>query len=65
MNTNPYSFIGLYNKSWVRDRAYKNFKKVEHIYLKSVKMELTRNQNGGQNMLYNYFTENYSDCKVF
>lgn|GEM_PF-3642759 len=32
-------------------------KKVEHIYLKSVKMELTRNQNGGQNMLYNYFTE--------
>ena len=32
-------------------------KKVEHILPKSVKMELTRNQNGGINMLYKYFTE--------
>jgi transposase len=32
-------------------------KKVEHILLKSVKMELTRNHERRQNMLYNHFTE--------
>ena len=51
----------LYTKCWDKERAYKiklrNFQKAEHIFLKSVKMELSRNLNGGINMLYKYFTE--------
>ena len=40
----------LYNKCLgKKNRAYeKKYKKVEHKFEKSVKMELTKNQNGGQ-----------------
>ena len=48
---------GLYNKCWgKKNRAYeKNIKKVEHKFEKSVKMELIKNQNGGQNYALHLF----------
>ena len=50
-------YFGLYNKCWgKKNRAYeKNIKKVEHKFEKSVKMELTKNQNGGQNYALHLF----------
>lgn len=50
-------FFWLYNKCWgKKNRAYeKNIKKVEHKFEKSVKMELTRNQNGGQKYALHLF----------
>ena len=50
-----YTNIGV-SKS-LQNKIKKFSKKAEHIFRKSVKMELSRNLNGGINMLYKYFTE--------
>ena len=53
----PFFVYRLYNKCWgKKNRAYeKNIKKVEHKFEKSVKIELTKNQNGGQNYALHLF----------
>ena len=59
--------IRLYNKCWgePKEPTKNNLKKVEHIWKKSVKMELTRNQNGGQPICsIIILPKNYSDCKM-
>ena len=50
------NLVALYKCLGKKNRAYeKNIKKVEHKFEKSVKMELTKNQNGGQNYALHLF----------
>ena len=53
---NPVSKIGSIINVGVRKiEPTKKYKKVEHKFEKSVKMELTKNQNGGQNYALHLF----------
>jgi hypothetical protein len=54
----------IINVEAARNRACKKSEKVKRIGLKSAKMEMMSNHERRKaNMLYNHFTENYSDCR--